>query len=129
MKKINKFSIIGLILLVLVAIAIPSASYASKNAQRLKEQKNSPLAPIIMIPGSSATVNRFDRLVAQINRDDHQNHSLLKVKVLMMVALHMLDQLGLVIIDHLSLLALKIIMMVIAIFKSKEKCLTKLLSN
>lgn len=34
-----------------------------------------------MIPGSSATVNRFDSLVSRINQMDHRNHSLLKVKV------------------------------------------------
>ena len=34
-----------------------------------------------MIPGSSATVNRFDTLVTRINQMDHRNHSLLKVKV------------------------------------------------
>ena len=38
--------------------------------------------PIIMIPGSSATENRFDGLVRKLNQDRHGvKHSLLKVKV------------------------------------------------
>ena len=39
------------------------------------------MSPIIMIPGSSATVNRFDSMVTKINNMDHKRHSLLKVKV------------------------------------------------
>ena len=40
------------------------------------------MSPIIMIPGSSATENRFDGLVRKLNQDRHGvKHSLLKVKV------------------------------------------------
>jgi len=40
------------------------------------------ICPIIMIPGSSATENRFDGLVRKLNQDRHGvKHSLLKVKV------------------------------------------------
>lgn len=81
MKKYNRLFCIVAIFIIIFCFAFPGAIWAQKNAKRLQDQKNSPLAPIIMIPGSSASVNRFDRLVAQINRDDHQNHSLLKVKV------------------------------------------------
>lgn len=81
MKKRNSFLVIGFIFLLIFALAFPTINWARNNAQQLREQKNSPLAPIIMIPGSSASVNRFDRLVAQINQNDHKNHSLLKVKV------------------------------------------------
>ena len=43
---------------------------------------NSKLSPIIMIPGSSATENRFDGLVRKLNQDRRGvKHSLLKVKV------------------------------------------------
>lgn len=40
------------------------------------------MSPVIMIPGSSASVNRFDRLVNELNRNRKQPHSLLKVKVM-----------------------------------------------
>lgn len=81
MKKKKIFLFIIVTLAFILAIAIPAASWAKSNAKRLQEQKNSPLAPIIMIPGSSASVNRFDTLVGRINQEDHQHHSLLKVKV------------------------------------------------
>lgn len=81
MKKRNVFIFIGIALIFILAIAFPAASWAQGNANRLQRQKNSPLAPIIMIPGSSASVNRFDTLVSRINQEDHRHHSLLKVKV------------------------------------------------
>lgn len=55
--------------------------WTQHNVQQLRNRQQSRMSPVIMIPGSSATVNRFDRLVAKINSMDHQRHSLLKVKV------------------------------------------------
>lgn len=43
---------------------------------------NSQLSPVIMIPGSSATENRFDGMVAQLNSDQPKKHGLLKIKVM-----------------------------------------------
>ncbi|WP_148880133.1 alpha/beta hydrolase [Streptococcus sp. Marseille-P7376] len=37
--------------------------------------------PIIMIPGSSATENRFNRMVKKLNRNQHSHHSLVRIKV------------------------------------------------
>lgn len=81
MKNKQRILFILLPLLFVLLLAVPAASWSQSNAKRLQEQKNSPLAPIIMIPGSSATVNRFDQLASRINQEDRQNHSLLKVKV------------------------------------------------
>lgn len=39
------------------------------------------ICPIIMIPGSSATENRFNRMVKKINRNQHPHHSLVRIKV------------------------------------------------
>lgn len=55
--------------------------WSKQNIDTLRTRQQSQLSPVIMIPGSSASVNRFDRLVTAINRMDHRNHSLLKVKV------------------------------------------------
>lgn len=70
--------VFGLLTLIL---AIFGACRAHRNVQLMESRQRSRMSPVIMIPGSSATVNRFDRLVAKINRQDHQNHSLVKVKV------------------------------------------------
>ena len=37
--------------------------------------------PIIMIPGSSATENRFNRMVKKLNRNQHPRHSLVRIKI------------------------------------------------
>ena len=39
------------------------------------------IRPIIMIPGSSATENRFNRMVKKLNRNQHPRHSLVRIKV------------------------------------------------
>ena len=39
------------------------------------------IRPIIMIPGSSATENRFNRMVKKLNRNQHSHHSLVRIKV------------------------------------------------
>lgn len=39
------------------------------------------ISPIIMIPGSSATENRFNRMIKKLNRNQHSHHSLVRIKV------------------------------------------------
>lgn len=78
-KRSRKVLIVAL--LVLLFLAIPSYLWTKKNIHDLGRWQNSRLSPVIMIPGSSATINRFDDMVKILNQNDHQNHSLLKVKV------------------------------------------------
>ena len=70
-----------IIFILLIGLAIPSYIWTKRNIQDLGKWQNSRLSPVIMIPGSSATINRFDDLVKLLNKNDHQKHSLLKVKV------------------------------------------------
>ena len=71
-----------LVCLFLLGLAVPSYSWTRKNVQKIEKFYNSKLSPIIMIPGSSATENRFDGLVTKLNQDRQgTKHSLLKVKV------------------------------------------------
>ena len=71
-----------LVAVFLIGLAVPSYSWTRKNVKEIETFYNSKLSPIIMIPGSSATENRFDGLVRKVNQDRHGvKHSLLKVKV------------------------------------------------
>ena len=82
--KISKKTalIFTLVCLFLIGLAVPSYSWTRKNVQKIEKFYNSKLSPIIMIPGSSATENRFDGLVAKLNQDRQgTKHSLLKVKI------------------------------------------------
>lgn len=66
---------------VLVLLTVVSYFWSRQSVSVLQRRQQSAMSPVIMIPGSSATVNRFDTLVAKINQSDRRNHSLLKVKV------------------------------------------------
>ena len=82
--KISKKTalVFTLVCLFLIGLAVPSYSWTRKNVQKIEKFYNSKLSPIIMIPGSSATENRFDGLVAKLNQDRQgTKHSLLKVKI------------------------------------------------
>ena len=82
--KISKKTglVFTLICLFLIGLAVLSYSWTRKNVQKIEKFYNSKLSPIIMIPGSSATENRFDGLVAKLNQDRQgTKHSLLKVKI------------------------------------------------
>ena len=82
--KISKKTVLvfTLVCLFLIGLAVPSYSWTRKNVQKIEKFYNSKLSPIIMIPGSSATENRFEGLVTKLNQDRQgTKHSLLKVKV------------------------------------------------
>lgn len=68
-------------LVILALLTIISYCWSKQSVSVLRRRQQSQMSPVIMIPGSSASVNRFDTLVTKINRQDRQNHSLLKVKV------------------------------------------------
>ncbi|MCY7019177.1 alpha/beta hydrolase [Streptococcus sanguinis] len=52
----------------------------ARSIKQLPASKQS-IEPIIMIPGSSATENRFNRMVKKLNRNQHPRHSLVRIKV------------------------------------------------
>ena len=82
--KLNKKTklVFILVALFLIGLSVPSYSWTRKNVKEIETFYNSKLSPIIMIPGSSATENRFDGLVRKLNQDRRgTKHSLLKVKV------------------------------------------------
>ena len=83
MKFSKKTKLVFILVAVfLIGLAVPSYSWTRKNVKEIETFYNSKLSPIIMIPGSSATENRFDGLVRKVNQDRHGvKHSLLKVKV------------------------------------------------
>lgn len=65
----------------IIILGILAGNWTNRKITLMEDRQQSTMSPVIMIPGSSATVNRFDTLVRKLNRLDHQNHSLLKVKV------------------------------------------------
>ncbi len=68
-------------LFILVVLLIPTSNWVKSSTKEQAAQYNSRLSPVIMIPGSSATKNRFDTLVKLLNQESAKKHSLLKVEV------------------------------------------------
>ena len=73
--------IIVVFVLIFGILTFFSYCWSHQSVSVLQKRQQSQMSPVIMIPGSSATVNRFDTLVTKINQMDHWKHSLLKVKV------------------------------------------------
>ncbi|EEU30886.1 hypothetical protein HMPREF0501_00291 [Limosilactobacillus coleohominis 101-4-CHN] len=83
MKNNKKVWIVSICTIILTVILIVlSLLWSQRNVNNLTKWHNAKMSPVIMIPGSSASVNRFDRLVNQLNRHRKNPHSLLKVKVM-----------------------------------------------
>lgn len=80
MRKSQKVLILVMTLTIGV-FAVASYFWSKNNVTTLQNRQKSDLSPVIMIPGSSASINRFDTLVKNINKQEDKKHSLLKVKV------------------------------------------------
>lgn len=72
-----------LLIIILLVLAIPAVLWMHSNVRSMAERQNSRVVPVILIPGSSASINRFDRMIRIINSDSGPNHqhSVLKMKV------------------------------------------------
>ncbi|MDS1016182.1 alpha/beta hydrolase [Lentilactobacillus buchneri] len=82
MKRTVKIWLWSLLAVLLsVGLIVASLEWSHQNVSELTRHHNSQLSPVIMIPGSSATENRFDGLVSEINHNRTNPHSLLKVKI------------------------------------------------
>lgn len=72
---------LALVLIVVIALAIPGYSWMKADNRARAERRKSLLSPVIMIPGSSATTERFNQLVKQLNQNTPTKHSVLKINV------------------------------------------------
>ncbi|CAJ1183217.1 alpha/beta hydrolase [Companilactobacillus nantensis] len=81
LRKNKNFKYLVALFTILILLGIPSYLWTKSNVTTLAGRYNSPMSPVIMIPGSSATANRFDDLVKTVNRQYGEHHSLLKMTV------------------------------------------------
>ncbi|CUR63251.1 MULTISPECIES: alpha/beta hydrolase [Leuconostoc] len=72
--------ILILSLILMVFLGIYGQHWVSETSTHQSKIKNSHMTPVIFVPGSEATVNRFDHLLSEINASG-PTHSVLKVKV------------------------------------------------
>ncbi|WP_125580447.1 alpha/beta hydrolase [Levilactobacillus cerevisiae] len=66
---------------IVLGIFLPSTVWMHQRISKYKTNYKTPLNPTIMVPGSSASQNRFDALIKQLRSETKSAHSVLKVKV------------------------------------------------
>lgn len=81
--KLNRRNLIWLlvIFILILSLSVPGFMWMKKTNHDRAERRKSLLSPIIMVPGSSATINRFNPLITILNQNNPHPHSVLKVKV------------------------------------------------
>lgn len=72
---------VGVIIAFLILLTIPAFLWMKKTNLERAQRHKSLLSPVIMVPGSSATINRFDELIEDLNKKNPRPHSVLKVQV------------------------------------------------
>ncbi|AEG41295.1 alpha/beta hydrolase [Lactobacillus kefiranofaciens] len=70
-----------IVIALIILLAIPGYSWMKEGNRMRAQRQKSILSPVIMVPGSSATTERFNELVNQLNRDTPTKHSVLKINV------------------------------------------------
>lgn len=70
-----------LIFIIIFAFSIPGFLWMKRTNHDRAQRRKSLLSPIVMVPGSSATVDRFNSLISSLNKNNPRPHSVLKVQV------------------------------------------------
>lgn len=79
---IQRFRSVLVIGLALILLCVPGLLWRPQQRANVQATYRSQMAPVFLVPGSSATQNRFDALVAGLNQKTPQRHSLLRVEVM-----------------------------------------------
>ena len=77
----RNFKWLLILFLLVLALSIPGYSWMKKTNHDRAERRKSMVSPVVMVPGSSATVERFNPLIAKLNKNNPHPHSVLKVEV------------------------------------------------
>ncbi len=81
MKKNKGYWLILLALLLSLATIYPTYAWMRDSNKEMSQRRQSKMTPVIMLPGSSASINRFNQLVTLLNQNRKEKHSLLKIQV------------------------------------------------
>lgn len=88
MKQRLHWSPVFLVVGLLVLLCLPGFWWQPHQAASVRAHYQSALAPVFLVPGSSATQNRFNALVKELNHETPKPHSLIRVEVLTNGHLH-----------------------------------------
>lgn len=81
MNKKTNYKWLVLVVIMLTVLSIPSFFWMRKDNNARAERSKSLLSPVIMVPGSSATTERFNQLIDELNKTTFKRHSVIKITV------------------------------------------------
>jgi len=70
-----------LAILLVIGVCWPAYNWSKNTIKTLKDAGRTRMDPVIMVPGSSASQNRFDSLITELGKETPQKHSVLKLTV------------------------------------------------
>ncbi len=77
----RNFKWLLILFLLVLALSIPGYTWMKKTNHDRAERRKSMVSPVVMVPGSSATIERFNPLIAKLNKNNPHPHSVLKIEV------------------------------------------------
>lgn len=78
-KRVISFLVLVTAILLL---SVPGFLWRPQQVTSVRATYRSAMAPVFLVPGSSATQNRFNELVTELNHETTTKHSLLRVEVM-----------------------------------------------
>lgn len=81
MRRFNHYRGLWVLGLLVILLSLPGLFWCSQQTRHARANYQSAMAPVILVPGSSATQNRFNALVKELNTQTKTQHSLLRVEV------------------------------------------------
>ncbi|MFC6260192.1 alpha/beta hydrolase [Levilactobacillus fujinensis] len=82
MRSKRTFRSFWLILGAIFLLCLPGFIWRPHQEAHVRANYRSMFAPVFLVPGSSATQNRFNALVKELNKESGTKHSLLRVEVM-----------------------------------------------
>lgn len=80
MKRKFTWGFIGVVS-VIILLCLPGFLWRPQQRSEVRDHYQTLMAPVFLVPGSSATQNRFNALVTELNHETSSSHSLLRVEV------------------------------------------------
>lgn len=80
-KKVHFLSFF-VVVLVLAVILLPGIMAFKSRIENVRTSYRPVCDPIIFVPGSHATINRFNEFLSQLNKSSENTHSILRIEIL-----------------------------------------------
>ncbi len=80
-RRFQIWILTGISLALVLLFAFPTYTWMQHRNEEMSIRRHSRFSPVLMVPGSSATTQRFNQLISLLNSSTIEKHSVLKVEV------------------------------------------------